>query len=105
MFTASHRALDALARPSSVSWHSFLRSLGVISYCGDATLARAVRATVERPIRLDAMADDLAATVVTARGELVYSAFETVEGVRGPVAYDLKRHVVVVPTHFTFGHV
>jgi len=67
--------------PPSISCHPLLRRLGVIRYCGDATLARAVRAAVERPVRLDPMSDDLAPTVITGRGELVNRAFKTVEGV------------------------
>src|SRR5438874_4169437 len=78
--------------------------LGVIRYSRDATFARAMRAAVERPVRLDPVSHDLAATMGTGRSELVNCAFKTVEGIGRPVAYDIEREVVLVSADFTFRH-
>ena len=76
----------------------------MIRYLADATLARAMRATVERSVRLDPMADDFAAAVVTGGGELVNRAFETIECVRRAVANHVEREMVFVAADFTLGH-
>ena len=71
---------------------------------GHTTLAGAVRATVERAVRLDAVTDDLAVAVLTAGCQLVNGALETVECVGLSVAHDFKRAVVLVSTYVTLGH-
>jgi hypothetical protein len=63
-----------------------------------------MRATVKRPVRLDAVPDDFAATVVARGGELVNGALETVERVGRAIAYDVERQVVLVSTDFAFTH-
>src|SRR5438270_10329908 len=65
---------------------------------------RAVRATVEGAVRLDAVADDLAAAVRADGGELVDRALEAVERVSDAGRHDLERHLVVVPADLALGH-
>jgi hypothetical protein len=65
-------------------------ALPVIRDGGHSTLAGAMRATVERTVRLDPVPDDLAAAVITLRRELMNGALETIECVRRPVAQDFK---------------
>src|SRR5215831_12601588 len=65
---------------------------------------RAVRATIEGAVGLDAVADHLAAAVLTDRGELLDGALEAVERMRLPGGHHLERHLVVVATHFAYGH-
>src|SRR5687767_2593311 len=65
---------------------------------------RAVRAAVEGVVRLDAVADDLAAAVGADGRQLVDRALEAVERVGDSGGHDLKRHVIVVAAHFALGH-
>src|SRR5262249_15514193 len=65
---------------------------------------RAVRATIEGAVGLHAVADDLAAAVLTHGRELLDGALETVERVRLSGGHHLKRHLVVVAAHFAYGH-
>jgi hypothetical protein len=78
--------------------------LGVIHDRGDATLAGAMGATVERPISFDPMANDLATAVITGGSELVNGALKTVERVGCAVANDFKREVILVPADVAFRH-
>src|SRR4051812_29839184 len=76
------------------------RVFGVVDDALGSRGVGAVRAAVEGAVRLDAVADDLAAAVGADGRELVDRALEAVEGVRLARRHDLKRHVVFVPTHF-----
>ena len=69
-----------------------------------AHLMRAVRATEECSIGIDAVADDLAATMAANRRELLDRAFEAVKGVARSRGHDLEGEVVVVTADFTFRH-
>lgn len=51
----------------------------MIRHCRDAHLPGAMSTTVESPLRLDAMADDLTPAVVTDRRQLMNGALEAVE--------------------------
>ena len=57
----------------------------------DAGLPRAIGATVKRSLRLDAVADDLAAAVIADGRELVNRAFEAVERVTSTGGDHFKR--------------
>jgi hypothetical protein len=52
----------------------------MILHFGDSGLSRAIGATVEGLICLDAVADDPATTVIADRGEFVNRTLEAVEG-------------------------
>jgi hypothetical protein len=77
--------------------NAILRPLDAISIC-------AMGATVERVPRLDAVANDGAATMRTARRKRMDGAFEAVEYVNCVVGHYLKGFVVVVAANFTLGH-
>jgi len=70
---------------------------------GTFLLAGAVRATEEFPVRLPAMADDLAAAMVANRGERLNGAFETVEDVGRARGDYLEREGVLVAANFASG--
>jgi len=53
----------------------------MIYYLRDSFVARTVGAAVERPVRLNAVANNLTATVMTDRRQFMYRALETVEHV------------------------
>ena len=59
---------------------------------------------IERAIGLVAMSDNAAATVRAHWSQRVNGALETVERMRFASPDDLKRFVVIVPTHFTLSH-
>jgi hypothetical protein len=103
-FATPHRALDSTAGGASVSCHHDLRWLGVIRDGRDTTLSRAMGATVERPIRLNPMAQNLAAAVIAGRSELMNCTFETVECVARAIADDVECEVILVTANFTFCH-
>src|ERR1044071_1345860 len=67
-------------------------------------MPRAVRAAIERPVRLDAVADDHAAAMRTARRELVNRALETVERSAALRPRHLEGFVVVVSANIAFRH-
>ncbi len=64
--------------------------LRVVLHFGNTGLPRAISATIERPIGLHAVADDLATAVIANGRELVNRAFETVKGVTGAGGDDFK---------------
>jgi hypothetical protein len=64
----------------------------------------AVSATIEDVLRLDAVADDLAAAMGALGGELVNGALETVEDMCLSCCNYLERQVVVVPANFALSH-
>lgn len=51
----------------------------MICHCGDAALPGTVGTAVERTLRLDTVAHDLAAAVLAYRSELVNGAFEAIK--------------------------
>src|SRR3954470_96720 len=65
---------------------------------------RAVGAAEELAVRLDAVADDLAAAVLAHRGHLVDRTLEAVEGVPRAGRDHLERLVVLIATDFTRRH-
>ena len=71
------------------------------SYSG---LSRAIGATIEGLIRLDAVADDPATTVIANRGELVNRTLEAVEGMTSASSDNFKGQIIVVTTHLTLCH-
>src|SRR5215510_16255357 len=70
----------------------------------DAFGVCAVRAAVERALRLDAVADDFTTTVLAYRRQFVDSTLEAVERVRAAGGDDLEGHFVVVTAHLAVGH-
>src|SRR2546428_2254276 len=70
----------------------------------DARLAGAVSTAKERSFCLDAVTDDLAAAVVADGGELLNGALKAVEDMVHAGGNDVKRQIVVIAAHFTFGH-
>ena len=65
----------------------------------------AVVAAVELAVlRLQAMADDLAAAMVAGRGQGVDRALETIEGVSAAAQGDLKGFVILIPADFALCH-
>jgi hypothetical protein len=67
-------------------------------------LAGTVGATVIIALRLDAMTDNLAATVRADRRQFVDRALEAVEGMFTSSRDDFEREVVIVAAHFTLSH-
>src|SRR2546423_8622092 len=65
---------------------------------------RAVGATIERVIGLDAVPDDLTATVVAYGRELVNRTLEAVERMMRACRDDFKGQVIIVAADFTLGH-
>src|SRR5690242_13909486 len=63
-----------------------------------------MRATIERAVRLDSVADDLALAVLAHRRELVNGALEAVEGMGLSRRDDLERQIVVVAADLALGH-
>lgn len=61
----------------------------------------AVGATVKVASRLNAVADNLAAAMLTLRRQRVDGAFETIEIVRDAIIDDFERLVVFVSANFT----
>lgn len=59
---------------------------------------------VDRPTVLDAVANDAAAALLTARGELVDGAFEGIEVILLATHHDLEYFPVLVSTGVTFCH-
>ena len=76
----------------------------MILHFADACLLGAVGAAVEGFVGLDAVADDLAATVRADRRQLVDRALEAIERVGHAGGHDLKGQMVVVAAHLAFGH-
>lgn len=70
----------------------------------DSCLPGAVGATIESIIRLDTVPDDLAAAVIADGRKFVDCTLETVKRMAPAGCYDLKRQVIIVAAHFTFGH-
>src|SRR5512146_2052183 len=77
---------------------------GAIRDAPDSLVPGAVRATVERAVRLDAVADDPAAAMGADRRELLDGAFEAVEDMPVSGGHDLEREVIVVAAHFADRH-
>ena len=63
----------------------------MVLHFGNSSLPRAISATIERPIGLHAVADDLATAVIANGRELVNRAFETVKGVTRTRGDDFER--------------
>src|SRR5437588_11998297 len=76
----------------------------MILYIGDARLMRAVGATVEGVIGLDAVPDDPAPAVVAHGSELVNRALEAVERVARARRDNLEGQVIIVTADFTLCH-
>jgi hypothetical protein len=62
-------------------------------------------ATIERAIRLYAVADDLAATMIADRRQLVDSTLKTIKHMPLASGSYLKGQIVVIPTNFASSHV
>jgi hypothetical protein len=67
-------------------------------------LPRAISAAEVILIRLDAMPDNLAATVRANGRKLVYSAFEAVEHMPISSRDDVERQIVIVAAYFAARH-
>src|SRR3989442_8531637 len=70
----------------------------------DPRLTGAVSTAKERSLCLDTVTDDLAAAMVADGGELLNCALKAVEDMVHAGGNDVKRQIVVVAAHFTFGH-
>jgi len=68
----------------------------------DAILARTIGATVEHAVHLNAMTDDLAATMHAARRKRMDGALEAIEDMRRAVQPDLETFIIFVSAHFAF---
>ena len=84
------------------------RSMGGVRRVVDDGLGafgvRAMSATIEGAVRLDAVADHLAAAVLAHGRQLLDRALEAVERVRLSGRHHLERHLVVIAAHFAYGH-
>jgi hypothetical protein len=63
-----------------------------------------MRAAVEDAVDFYSMADNAAATVMTARSQGSDRAFEAVEYMRLPTHDNLESLILVIATPFTLGH-
>jgi len=61
-------------------------------------------ATIQRPLGLDPMADDLASAMRAGRGQGMDGAFKAVEDMRFAGHLDFEGFIVVVPADFAFRH-
>src|SRR5215216_2522209 len=86
--------LEARSRSRRGSADAVPHLTGVFGFAG------AVSAAVEATLHFDAVADDLAATVLAHRRQPVGGTLEAVEDVMLPGGDDLERLVVLVPAHF-----
>src|SRR5262245_36325984 len=77
---------------------------GVIGDLRHTSLAGAVSAAVEGAVRLDAMANDLATTMIADRRQLVDGALKTIKYMALASGNHLERQVIVVPANFTRSH-
>src|SRR2546423_10217061 len=80
------------------------RMRGIVHDFRRALCVRAMRAAVERSVRFDTVADDLAVAMVADRCKLLNCALEAVERMGFSGCDDLKRHRVVIPAYFAYRH-
>ena len=76
----------------------------VVDDLGGPLGVRAMSAAIERSVRFDAVANDLAVAMIAAWREPLNCALEAVERVRLSGGYALKRHRVVIAAHFALCH-
>ncbi len=81
-----------------------LTALSMVNDLVRSFLAGAVRAAVERAVRLDAVPDDLAAASVADGRELVDRALEAIERVPRARRNDFKGQIVIISAYFTLCH-
>jgi hypothetical protein len=83
----------------------FGEPLSPIMHSHHTFFVRTMSAAVVTSTGLDAVANDLAATVLAFGSQRVDCALEAIEIMRNAGHYNLNRFVILISTHFTFFHV
>jgi hypothetical protein len=101
----SHDLCAVYARQRRRTVVAFGDGSGVVSHFGDSGFARATGATIKRFVRLDAMPDDFAPTVIANRRQRMDRALEAVENMLPARRDHLEGEIIVVTANFTLGHI